>query len=94
MIILQLVRIIPRIFIAFLLLFAVVVVFASPAVDLAPTALRGSRHAQALMLALVTVIHTVAGHLREAGFVAAMFIPLLLPHSGKEHVDLNCSRLC
>ena len=76
-----------------LLLVAVATVFISPAIDLEPTALRASRAAQALQIALLSAALAIRG------LLSPIFVSLTpqAESRGVNHenlLDLNCTRLC
>jgi hypothetical protein len=77
---------------ALCLLLAIAYVFVLPAFDIDPTALRASRHAISLFLAIAA-----------AGSMLTIFRPAALlrlyqsfpaPQSGPNLIDLTCTRLC
>lgn len=77
------------------LLFTVLVVFISPAVDLEPTALRAARAANLVFFALVQAGCAIAGLLQTSLSPFARISPFwALLSSSTDLVDVNCVRLC
>jgi uncharacterized membrane protein len=87
-----------HILLVLLLLVALAVVFFAPSVHLEPTALRASRDAAMLVLAIFVAAHLLAASysltvLWERGFFEQEGSdPVLAEHSSL--IDLYCTRLC
>ncbi|HEY1262238.1 MAG TPA: hypothetical protein VGF06_01875 [Terriglobales bacterium] len=81
-----------------LLLVIVVALFLAPTVDLEPTALRASRAAAMLFLAIFFAAHLTVGHGSSAPVLGRRHGPgwneKLISCAPPSLVDLYCSRLC
>lgn len=78
-----------------LLLFSVIAVFVSPAVDLEPTALRAAKMANLLFALLALAGTAFTARLRQATAAhATTFEPNYGLLSAPDLVNLNCIRLC
>jgi hypothetical protein len=83
-----------KIVIAIALLLIVAAVMISPAVDLAPTALRAALWSAALLASLAAVVIEFSGVRPEVLGESAWTCYLCLPPKLIPLIDLDCARLC
>jgi hypothetical protein len=84
-----------KVVVGVVLLLSVLVVFAAPAVDLEPTALRAMQAASLLLAVLALAGTTVAATLTVSNpFMGPIFGVHPLETMTASLVDLNCARLC
>lgn len=77
-----------------LLLIAVLVVFLAPSIDLAPTALRASRAAKMVLIALAAAALTLGPLFPVAAFSVSPESKDSYHTAIDDLVTLNCTRLC